>query len=84
MARILINDSKLFQTKIKLRVIKTMGTKIKANLLNPYTVVLGVVLFVFANLAIFSQELFTTTNKEISNYFKQKLNQGRFKQWKQK
>jgi len=54
MARILINDSKLFQTKIKLRVIKTMGTKIKANLLNPYTVVLGVVLFVFANLAIFS------------------------------
>lgn len=31
-----------------------MGTEVKTNLLNPYTIVLGIVLLVFVNLAIFS------------------------------
>ncbi len=31
-----------------------MGTEAKKNLLNPYTIVLGIVLLVFVNLALFS------------------------------
>lgn len=31
-----------------------MGTEVKKNLVNPYTIILGIVLFVFVNLAIFS------------------------------
>ncbi len=31
-----------------------MGTEAKTNLVNPYTIILGIVLFVFVNLAIFS------------------------------